>query len=73
MVLGDFRRSFINLYSSVVDEDRLFIELMHAPDHSPSTTIICISASLNLKEEGDIHREDRGGMMMGVYIGGRGG
>ena len=29
MVLGDCRRSFINLYLSVVEEDRLFIELMH--------------------------------------------
>ena len=39
-----------------------------APDRSPSTTIVCISASLQLKEEGDIHREERGGMMMGLYI-----
>ena len=44
-----------------------------APDHSPSTTIVCITDSLHLKEEGDIYREDRGGMMMGLYIGGRGG
>ena len=44
-----------------------------APDRSPSTTIVCISDSLHLKEEGDLHREDRGGMMMGLYIGGRGG
>ena len=41
------------------------------PDHSPSTTIVCISDSLQLKEEGDLHREDMGGMMMGLYIGGR--
>ena len=41
-----------------------------APDCSPSTTIVCISASLQLKEEGDLHREERGGMMMGLYIGG---
>ena len=44
-----------------------------APDRSPITTIVCISDSLQLKEEGDLHREDRGGMMMGLYIGGRGG
>ena len=44
-----------------------------APDHPPSTTIVCISASLHLKEEGDLHREDKGGMMMGLYIVGRGG
>ena len=44
------------------------------PDHSPSTTIVCISASLQLKEEGDLHKEERGGMMMGLYIwGGWGG
>ena len=40
---------------------------------STSTDIVCISDSLQLKEEGDIHREDRGGMMMGLYIGGGGG
>ena len=44
-----------------------------SPDGSPSTNIVCISASLQLKEEGDLHREERGGMMMGLYIGGRGG
>ena len=44
-----------------------------APDRSPSTNIVCISASLQLKDEGDIHREERGGMMMGFYIGRRGG
>ena len=42
------------------------------PERSHSTTIICISASLQLKEEGDIHREDRGVMMMGLSIGERG-
>ena len=31
-----------------------------APDRSPSTTIVCISASLQLKEEGCLHREERG-------------
>ena len=44
-----------------------------APDCSPSTTIVFISDSLQLKEEGDLHREDRGGMMMGLYIWGGGG
>ena len=44
-----------------------------APNRSPSTTIVCISASLQFKEEGDLNREDRGGMMMGLNIGGRGG
>ena len=44
-----------------------------APDRSPSTSIVCISASLHLMEEGDLHRDNRGGMMMGLYIGGRGG
>ena len=43
-----------------------------APYCSPSTTIVCISSSLHFKEEGDLHREDRGRMMMGLYIGGRG-
>ena len=43
-----------------------------APDRSPSTTIVCISASLQLKEEGDLDREDRVGMIMGLSIGGRG-
>ena len=42
----------------------------NAPNRSPSSTIVCISASLQLKEEGDLHREDRGGMIMGLYIGG---
>ena len=32
------------------------------PDCSPSTTIVCLSASLQLKEEGDLDREERGGM-----------
>ena len=41
-----------------------------APNRSPSTTIVCISDSLHHKEEGDLHREDRGGMMMGFYVGG---
>ena len=45
----------------------------NAPDRSPSTNIVCFSASLQSKEEGDLHREDRGGMMMGLYIVGRGG
>ena len=45
----------------------------NTPDRSPRTTIVCISASLHLKEEGDLHREDKGGMMMGLYIVGRGG
>ena len=40
---------------------------------SPRITIVCISASLHLKEGGDIHREERGGMIMGLYIGGGGG
>ena len=44
-----------------------------APNCSPRNTIVCISDSLQLKEEGDLHREDRGGMIMGLYIGGRGG
>ena len=39
-----------------------------APDRSPRTTIFCISASLHLKEEGDLHREERGGIMMGLSI-----
>ena len=43
------------------------------PIRSLSTTIVCISDSLQLKEEGDLHREERGGMMMGLYIGGGGG
>ena len=43
-----------------------------APKFSPSTTIVFISASLQLKAEGDLHREDRGGMMMGLSIGLRG-
>ena len=34
MVLGDCWRSCINLSSSVVDEDRLFIELIHIPKAS---------------------------------------
>ena len=34
-----------------------------------STTIIFISTSLQLKDEGDIHREGRVGMMMGLSIG----
>ena len=38
------------------------------PNCSPSTTIVCISDSLQLKEEGDLHREDNGSMMMGLYI-----
>ena len=42
------------------------------PDCSLRTTIVGISASLQLKEEGDIHREERGGMMMGLSIGERG-
>ena len=40
----------------------------NAPDFPPRTTIVCISDSLQLKEEGDIHREERGGMMIGLYI-----
>ena len=43
-----------------------------APDRSPSTTIVCISASIQIKEEGDLHMEDRGGMMMSFSIGYRG-
>ena len=39
----------------------------------PSTTIVCISASLHFKYEGDLHREERGGMMMGFSIGVGGG
>ena len=39
-----------------------------APDRSPSTTIVFISAILQLKEEGDLPREERGGMMIGLYI-----
>ena len=52
---------------------RLQFKRPNAPDdlnHSPSTNIVCISASLQLKEEGDIHREESVGMMMGLYIGG---
>ena len=39
-----------------------------APNRSPITTIVFISDSLQLKEVGDIHREERGGMMLGLYI-----
>ena len=42
------------------------------PDCSPINTIVCISASLQLMEEGDLHREERGGVMMGLSIGDRG-
>ena len=45
---------------------RLLFQQPNAPDApkcSPSTTIVCISASLQLKEESDIHRQDRGGMI----------
>ena len=42
------------------------------PDRSSSTTIVCIPASLQLKEESDLPREERGGMLMGLSIGGRG-
>ena len=55
---------------------RLHLKQPNAPDYpncSPKTTIVCISASLQLREEGDLHREERGGVMMGLYIGGRGG
>ena len=54
---------------------RLLLKQLNAPDapnRSPSTTIVYISDSLQLKEDGDVHREDRGGMMMGSYIGERG-
>ena len=54
---------------------RLHFKRTNAPDDtdcSPSTTIVCISASLQIKEEDDIYREERGGIMMGLSIGGRG-
>ena len=40
----------------------------NAPDRSPRTTIFCISTSLQLKVEGYLHMEERGGMLMGLYI-----
>ena len=43
-----------------------------APDHPPSTTIVFISDHIQLKEEGDLHREERGDMMKGLFIGGKG-
>ena len=54
---------------------QLMFQRPNAPDntnHSPSTTIVFISAILRLKQEGYLHREDRGGMMMGLSIEGRG-
>ena len=42
-----------------------------APDCSPRNTIVFVSDILQLNEEGDIHREERGGVMMGLYIWGR--
>ena len=44
----------------------------NTPNFPPSTTIVRISASIQPKEEGDLHREERGGMMVGFSIGGRG-
>ena len=35
-----------------------------APDCSPITTIVFILTSLHLKEEGDLHREERGVRML---------
>ena len=43
-----------------------------APNLPPSTTIVFLSDILKLKEEGYIHREERGRMIMGLSIGGRG-
>ena len=42
------------------------------PNCSQITTIVWISDSLHLKEGGDIHREERGGMIIGLFIWGRG-
>ena len=39
------------------------------PDRPPSTTIVFVSDSLQLNEEGDIHRGERGGMMMMEMVG----
>ena len=43
-----------------------------APNRSPRATIVFLSDYLKLKEEGDIHREERGRMIIGLSIGGRG-
>ena len=51
---------------------RIQFKRPNAPDHadrSPSTTVVFISDSLYLKEEGDLQTEERGGMIMGLYIG----
>ena len=42
------------------------------PVAPPSTTIVYISASLQLKEEGDLQREEKDGILMGLSVGGRG-
>ena len=39
----------------------------------PALVFFSLSDILNLKKEGDIHREEKGSMIMGLLIGGRGG
>ena len=66
--------SFLQLlrFRSLPPTSVLAYECPDAHNCSPRTTIFCISASIQIKEEGDLTIEERGGMGMGMSIGGGG-